>query len=304
MPHSTLSTTFMAGFGDLSSLTNMIGPIVTLGMGLVDYVVLWGWFNGLFGAEFLVWSGNLMALLVSLVSAAWVAVKAIDASISVIDGFAFTYRNDSALGSLMGLWEVGFILLWLGWSLLVTIFSFLVAILVIEQLRFRETAVAAEKLGEFGLVLGTNVTFVQGIKFFTLLSVLALGVWISGWTIADVADELLGWFDKYDTSTDNEGRMKKSPFTEDATGTSIIFDVIFHSVTTLYSVFVLNSIMVGGYIFAFIFGWFSGPLTNCDLSKASTDTYTKDGKLFVDGIIPNLNQGTFAECKANMKYMF
>ena len=98
----------------------------------------------------------------------------------------------------MGLWEVFFILLWLGWSLVVTIFSFLVAVLVTEQLRWRETAINEVKLGDFGLVLGTNVTFVQGIKFFTLLSVLALGVWISGWTIADTADELLGWFDKYD----------------------------------------------------------------------------------------------------------
>lgn len=68
--------------------------------------------------------------------------------------------------------------------------------------------VASEPLGENGLILGTAVTFTQGIKFFTLQCVLALGVWISGWTIADTADELLGWYDKYADHTDDEGDMK------------------------------------------------------------------------------------------------
>jgi hypothetical protein len=134
--------------------------------------------------------------------------------------------------------------------------------------------------------------------------ILALGVWISGWTIADTADELLGWFDKYDDSTDDEGTQKQSPFTRDAAGTSILFDLIFHSVTAVYSLFVLSSIMVGGYVFAFIFASFGGPLNNCDLSDVDAATYSKDGVSFVDGIIPNLNQGTLQQCKDNMKLMF
>jgi len=134
--------------------------------------------------------------------------------------------------------------------------------------------------------------------------ILALGVWISGWTIADTADELLGWFDKYDDTTDNEGSKKQSPFKRDAAGTAILYDLIFHSVTAVYSLFVLSSIMVGGYIFAFVFASFGGPIGNCDVSGAELSTYSKDGVSFVDGIIPNLNQGTLKECKENMKYMF
>jgi hypothetical protein len=40
MPHTSAVSNFIDGFGDLASMTNMIGPLVTLGMGLVDYVVL------------------------------------------------------------------------------------------------------------------------------------------------------------------------------------------------------------------------------------------------------------------------
>ena len=148
------------------------------------------------------------------------------------------------------------------------------------------------------------MTFVQAIKFFTLEMILALGVWISGWTIADTADELLGWFDKYDDHTDNEGTEKRSPFSRDADGTGILYDLIFHSVTAVYSLFVLSSIMVGGYVFAFVFASFGGPLNNCDLSEANAATYSNNGTLFVDGIIPNLNQGTLQECKDNMKLLF
>jgi hypothetical protein len=186
----------------------------------------------------------------------------------------------------------------------VTVLAFLLAAYVVELLRYREAAVAEVTLGSGGLVLGTVVTFVQAIKFFTLEMILALGVWISGWTIADTADELLGWFDKYDDSTDDEGTQKQSPFARDATGTSILFDLIFHSVTAVYSLFVLSSIMVGGYIFAFVFASFGGPLGNCDLSSADAADYSKDGVLFVDGLLPNLNQGTLQECKDNMKLMF
>lgn len=47
--------------------------------------------------------------------------------------------------------------------------------------------------------------------------------------------------------------------------------------------------MVGGYIFAFIFGWFPGPLENCPLDSANSTDYEEEGVLFVDGIIPKLN---------------
>jgi hypothetical protein len=165
--------------------------------------------------------------------------------------------------------------------------------------------VAAETLGNKKLVLGSVMRTDQSIKFFALQCVLALGVWISGWTIADTADELLGWYDKYDSSTDNEGSMKKSPFTRDADGTSILFDLAYHTVTALYAPMVLSVIMMGGYLFAFFFSWFAlSPVQNCDVSNVKASDYAVNGVSFVDGIIPNLNQGTVKECKANMKVLF
>lgn len=137
--------------------------------------------------------------------------------------------------------------------------------------------------------------------------IVAMAVWISGWTIAETANPLLTWFDKYSTSTDQEGDMKKSPFTRDADGTSIIFDLLYQSITAAYAPMVLSVIMMGGYFFAafvvFMYG-FGDPLENCDLSNVNSSDYSSNGELFVDGIIPNLNQGTLKECQANMKLLF
>lgn len=69
--------------------------------------------------------------------------------------------------------------------------AFVTASQVYEATEARETAVYTE--GTFGQA----VTFVQAVKFFTLLMITALGTWISGYTIGEVLDDLLSWFNKY-----------------------------------------------------------------------------------------------------------
>jgi hypothetical protein len=135
MPHAaSTAANFIDGFGDLASMADMIGPMVMLASGLVDYVVLQAWWSGYFGPEFLVWFGNLMALIISLIAAAYVAVSTVKASVSFVDGFAFTYRNDTILGSMVGLWECVFVLMYLMWSMVVIVAAFLMAYWVTDIL--------------------------------------------------------------------------------------------------------------------------------------------------------------------------
>lgn len=136
-------------------MTNMIGPMVMLAMGLIDYVVVSAWFSGEFGPEFIVWTGNLMTLIISLVASAWVAVKAVEASVSFVDGFAFEYRKGSTiLGYMLGLWECVYVMMYLMWSMSVTFMAFLLAFHITEMLGERDEELNAEPLGKYGLVLG------------------------------------------------------------------------------------------------------------------------------------------------------
>lgn len=233
-----------------------------------------------------------MALIVSMVSSAYVAVKTVDAAVKTSGAFYSIYAGSSIIGDRLGIWELIAVLAYLMWSLVVTILAFVTASDLFDQTEARSLAVYTE--GTYG----TAVTQVMGIKGFTLLSILALGVWISAWTMGDTADELLNWFNEYQDKTDNEGTTKTNN-TPDLDGTAFEKDLLYHSLTTAYSYIVLTAIMVGGYVFTFNFYTFFPVASDCAITDASASTYEpiKTG-------IPLIFEGTYAECKANMKVWF
>lgn len=233
-----------------------------------------------------------MALIVGMASAAWVAVKTVDAAVQISGAFYFTYAGSSIIGDRLGLWELIAVLAWLVWSLVLTILSFVTASNLFDQTEAR--VLAAQTEGTYG----TGVTQIMGIKGFVLLMVLSMGVMISSWTMGDVADELLNWFNKYQDKTGNEGTTKTDN-TADLDGTSFEKDLLYHSITTAYSYIVLTAIMVGGYVFTFQFYTFFPVPSDCEITDVSASTYEpiKTG-------IPLIFEGTYAECKANMKTWF
>ena len=66
--------------------------------------------------------------------------------------------------------------------------------------------------------MGQAVNMTQAIKIFTLLMTVSCGVWISGHVIGDTADEILGWFGKYNTQREGYDTQTLVP---DAPGSSI-----------------------------------------------------------------------------------
>jgi hypothetical protein len=159
----------------------------------------------------------------------------------------------------------------------------------------REKAVFEE--GTEGGAFGQAITMVSAVKLFTLLMVMALGTWISGYTLGVSADDLLDWFNSYEDKTDDEHTNDDGE--RDPDGTSARWDLLYHAITAGYAFVVLTAIEVGGVIFGFTFGTFGGPIPDCDVKDAEPSAYVgiKEG-------INNLRDGTYDNCMANMKLWF
>merc|ERR1711907_309135 len=192
--------------------------------------------------QFLAYAGDLIALVASQLAAAYAGVKSIEASVSFLKGFYYTYRGGSTIGDYLGLWELLAVVLFLTWSLAISVVGYIEGALLWERYEAMEAA-------------GTTVTIVQGYKYLALGSVIGIGAWISGLALGDSANELLGFFDNYADKTKNEACPKDSsdPDDCDPDGTAIEYDLLFHFITLLFSYMTISAIAVGGYIFGYIY---------------------------------------------------
>ena len=168
-------------------------------------------------------------------AAAYAAVKTIDASVHTDKGFFYLWRGGSSTGDFMGLYELISVLMFLTWSLVISIVGYIEASLLWQKYEDYEKN-------------GKEITQICGYKFLALGFVIGIGAWISGLALGDSAAELLGFFDNYNTK--QEGTHDG---TVDPDGTSITYDLTYHIVTTMYTYFVVSAIAVGGYIFGFMF---------------------------------------------------
>lgn len=101
-------------------MVDQIAPQFSIFLGVVDYAVYTAMFSSYVGPEFIVYFADFTALIIGISSAAYVAVKTVSAAINFTMGFYYQYAGQSLEGDLMYAWELGFISLWLGWSLFVT----------------------------------------------------------------------------------------------------------------------------------------------------------------------------------------
>merc|ERR1711898_56398 len=124
-------------------------------------------------------------------------------------GFYYTYSGASNTGDLLGLWELLAVILFLTWSLAISVVGYVEGALLWERYETMEAA-------------GQTVTIVQGYKYLALGCVIGVGAWISGLALGDSAKELLGFFDEYDTH--KEARIKETGKYEDD-GTAIGYDL-------------------------------------------------------------------------------
>merc|ERR1711975_147145 len=229
---------FLSGLGLPSSLTSVIGLAVglyifkTASSSMDPAMAQWT-------PQFLAYAGDLIALVASQLAAAYAGVKSIEASVHFLTGFYFTYSGASNTGDLLGLWELLAVVLFLTWSLAISIVGYVEGALLWERYEVMEAA-------------GQTVTIVQGYKYLALGCVIGIGAWISGLSLGDSAQELLGFFDNYDSKTKSEAQDKEDG-DYDTDGTAIEYDLGFHFITLLFSYLTISAIAIGAYVFGFIY---------------------------------------------------
>ena len=93
------------------------------------------------------------------------------------------------------------------------------------------------------------ISLLEGYKVLALCLIVGVGSWVSALTLGDNAYQLLGYYDNYDTKQEGYGYDE---IEQDATGTSIIYDLSFHSVTIGYTYVMTSLIAAGGFVFGFL----------------------------------------------------
>merc|ERR1711934_588190 len=190
--------------------------------------------------QFLAYAGDLIALVSSQLAAAYAGVKSIEASVHFLTGFYYTYSGASNTGDLLGLWELLAVILFLTWSLAISVVGYVEGALLWGRYETMEAA-------------GQTVTIVQGYKYLALGCVIGIGAWISGLSLGDSAAELLGFFDNYASKTKSEATKKGTSDQYGIDGTAIQYDLGFHFITLLFSYLTISAIAIGAYVFGFVY---------------------------------------------------
>lgn len=225
---------FLSGLGLPSSLTSVVGLAVgmyifkTASSSMDPAMAQWT-------PQFLAYAGDLIALVASQLAAAYAGVKAIEAAVSFTNGFYYTYAGYSNTGNLLGLWELLAVVLFLTWSLGISVAGYIEGALLWERYEAMET-------------VGQTVTIVEGYKYLALGCVIGVGAWISGLALGDSAAKLLGFFDEYDDQTPNPSGGNESD-----RNTATIYDLAFHFVTLLFSYTTISAIAIGAFAFGYTY---------------------------------------------------
>lgn len=192
---------------------------------------------------------------------------------------------------MLGLWELMAFFMFMGWSMFVTWGAFMHASHVVDMVNARGMAAAK---GKFGGV----ATMTEGIKFFTLLMIQAVTVWVAAASLGGNVDELVGFFDKYDDEVDKTTTDKTTGDLENY-GVSLVHDLIYHGVTTVYAWTVYTFIMMAGYYFTYYFAKFHPVSETCDVDGYETSKYSS-----INASLASIPNGSLAECKAVMATIF
>merc|ERR1712054_104472 len=225
---------FLSGLGLPSSLTSVIGLAVgmyifkTASSSMDPAMAQWT-------PQFLAYAGDLIALVASQLAAAYAGVKAIEAAVHFDKGFYYVYAGASSTGNLLGLWELLSVILFLTWSLGISILGYVEGALLWERYEAMET-------------VGQTVTIVEGYKYLALGCVIGVGAWISGLALGDSAAKLLGFFDEYDDQTPNPSGGNESD-----RNPATIYDLSFHFVTLLFSYTTISAIAIGAFAFGYTY---------------------------------------------------
>lgn len=209
--------------------------------------------------------------------------------ISFGEGLAHIYRRKNIVANYMGQYEFVYVVLFYGTSMMLSLMAFYSAAHIWDMVAVREVAVANEGF------MGVAVSYMDLIKFLTLGLVVAVVTYYSAYSLGEVVDDLIGWFDKMDGHVSTEGTNKETG-SSDTPGTSIITDLHYHGVTVIYTWFVYTFMILGSNFFAFNFFGFKR-LNDCNLDDVDESYYEPVRPLFASEV-------DLPSCKAAVKAIF
>lgn len=213
------------------------------------------------------YTGVVMCIILSQTAAGYAIVKAIDATMSTSLGFFYLYGHGSNTGDFISFYELIAVLSYITWGLVISIVGYVMAGIAWAIFEAREFEAAA-------IPLSGPFRTVDGYKFLYLGCIMGLGAWISSLALGDSAIELFGFFDAYNTKVEG-GVWDNSRYTRDADGTSLAYDLSYHT-TTLVGYFSVSTVIwLGSVIFGFVY-LFNEPGLDpevCNLDDASPANY-------------------------------
>lgn len=212
------------------------------------------------------------------VSAAYVVVHAVDAGVSYtlpfIEGYAAKYRSGySTWGDSMGVFELVALILYMAWSMLMTVLALVEGANIWQTLEARERGVKEDGAG------GVALDDLQALKLVVLCIIMGVMSIVGGFSLGDVADELITWFDHYAENGRTKQEYTNPDGQQDPDGTAAQYDIIYHYVTLLFGYVVFTAITVGGYIFGLSLLRFNDEFT-CDFDAVSDELKAEIGAVF------------------------
>jgi len=196
----------------------------------------------------LFWSafGMIFGIIIGSLAGAYAGYKTIGYAIKVNywtyggAGHSFYYNTegDAALGGWLGFFESGWV---------VAFMAVAVALVVIPYMLAMELETYISKVASDPAVLEADAYrhAVNGL-------VLGLGSWGAAWTLVEGGDNLIGWFDQYDS---DKGGSKS---THDSTASDNVFmDVLNH--TLLVLAYGAMSFVMAGSSWAYVYGQYTDP---------------------------------------------
>lgn len=189
--------------------------------------------------QFLAYAGSFIALASSQLAAAYAGVHAVEAAVHFDIGFYYVYAGASDQGDNLGLYELISVILFLTWSLAISVVGYIEVALLWDKFEAIEAT-------------GNIVTIIDGYKYLALGCIVGMGAWISGMALGDSSAKLLGWYDSYADDTHSEA-YDRTALRDDVNGTAIAQDFQYHFITLILTYLTVTAISLSAYVFGYIY---------------------------------------------------
>lgn len=152
--------------------------MLSLGHNLIAGTVIKYWDDATYSPIYMVYYADLAGLVMAFVSAAYVVCHTVEAGIDFANGDYHQYAGWSPVANSIGYMELGIVLLWDLWALVVVVVAVYSAMELWNAVDARLAEAAAGSQG-----VETPLSTGKAIKAVTLTLLAGLTVMISGWSL-------------------------------------------------------------------------------------------------------------------------